>query len=104
MNPVKKATDINTKMSKPVLPETQNLTPELSEIRSKMKTDMLTLRSDMQKDMKDINDSLNLLLEMKFSWEQSLTECKNLCEANAELHARVSKVEKENKTLNTRVR
>ena len=54
--------------------------------------------------MKDIEESLNLLLEMKSSWEQSLTECKNLHEANADLHARVTKIEKENKTLNSHLR
>ena len=90
-------------MSKSVHPETQKVTRELAEIHSELKTDLSTLRSDMQKDMKDIKDSLNLLLEMKTSWEQSLTDCKNLCDTNTELHARVAKVENENKSLNTHV-
>ena len=51
--------------------------------------------------MKDIKESLNLLLEMKSSWEQSFTECKNLGEANVDLHARVTKIKKENKTINS---
>ena len=54
--------------------------------------------------MKDIKESLNLLLEMKSSWEQSFTECKILREANVDLHARVTKIKKENKTINSHVR
>ena len=59
--------------------ESQKLTSELPELHSEIETDMLTLCSDMQKDMESlissIKDSLNLLLEMKNSWEQSLKEC-----------------------------
>ena len=68
---------------------------------------MMSIRSDMQNDMKDLinplQDSINMLLEINKQWEHSLKECNELKQQNLELNTKMCKIENDNKLLNQRV-
>ena len=74
---------------------------ELQNLRKKLSPELEDLRSEIEQMICPLKDGLNLLLEMRSSWEAGLQKCNTLLTENKQLHARVDKVEKENKTLNT---
>ena len=72
--------------------------------KKKLSPELEDLRSEIEQMICPLKDGLNLLLEMRDSWETGLQKCNTLLTENKQLHARVEKVEKENKALNNRVR
>ena len=93
-NPSKKTQQSHIKMStnKQESKQCKKLSPDLEDLRSEVE-DMIS----------PLQASINILLELKTSWELSMQECATLRSQNTQLHTRITKVENENKLLNVRV-
>ena len=93
-NPSKKTQQPHIKMS------TNKQEPKQ---RKKLSPDLEDLRSQVEDMISPLQASINILLELKTSWELSMQECATLRSQNTQLHTRITKVESENKLLNVRI-
>ena len=85
----------------------KKLPPEMQSLKDEINSNITSLKKDINADMHTLIDpikvSLDILLEMKSTWEIGLKECQAVRCENTELRLRIEKVETENKRLTTKV-